>query len=206
MDSAISRTPPSSPGYVPAGSPLVKLIVAGGFGVGKTTLIQSVSEVRSLHTEEALTAPSALVDRVDFTPDKTSTTVSMDFGRLTLSTGAADPPVLYLFGTPGQTRFKQVWEDLAYGAHGALLILDLRRPDDSYDALDLVERSGVPYVVAVNDFPDAPYVPDAQVRAGLDLADHTPLIHCNARDRNSSIDALIALVRHVLDTYRQDAA
>lgn len=206
MDFGISRTPPRSPDYLPQDTTrLAKILVAGAFGVGKTTLIASVSEVKSLHTEETMTAASAAVDRVDFTPEKTSTTVTMDWGRLTLNTGEPDPPVLYLFGTPGQTRFKQVWDDLAYGAHGALVLLDLRRPGDSFDALDLVERSGLPYVVAVNDFPGAPYSSDAAVRSGLDLAEGTPLIHCNALDRNSSIDALISLVQHVLNVYQRDA-
>ncbi|XMN04622.1 GTP-binding protein [Streptomyces griseobrunneus] len=207
MASASSRTqPPSVPGYVPEEAPLVKIVVAGGFGVGKTTMVASVSEMRSLHTEQPLTAVSASVDLLDYTPEKTTTTVATDFGRLTLDPHDPTAPVLYLFGTPGQERFKSVWDDVAYGAHGALLLLDLRRPAASFEAMDLVERSGLPYVVAVNEFPGAPYIEDSAVRARLDLSEETPLIHFNARDRNSSIDALIQLVEHVMTTYPRDAA
>lgn len=207
MASASSRTQPLDvPGYVPREAPLVKLVVAGGFGVGKTTLVASVSEMQSLHTEQTLTAVSASVDLLDYTPEKTTTTVAADFGRLTLDPEDPTAPVIYLFGTPGQTRFQSVWDDVVYGAKGALLLLDLRRPEASYEALDLVERSSIPYVVAINDFPGAPYVKDSDVRARLDLGEETRLIHCNARNPHSSIDALIRLVEHVMTTYSRDVA
>lgn len=206
MASATSRTPLSPPDYIPEAAPLLKLVVAGGFGVGKTTLVQAVSEMRSLHTEQGMTAASVPVDSLDHTPDKTTTTITMDFGRLTLDPSDPRAPVLYLFGTPGQTRFHKVWKDVTYGARGAVLLLDLRRPQESFEAMDLLEQSAIPYIVAVNDFPGAPYVSDTTVRKGLDLTATTPLIHCDARDRNSAIDALIRLVQHVMTIYRQDAA
>ncbi|MFE7484983.1 ATP/GTP-binding protein [Streptomyces sp. NPDC057552] len=185
---------------------LMKLVVAGGFGVGKTTFVSTVSEVSSLHTEQTMTAASVPVDSLDYTPEKTTTTVAIDFGRLTLDPHNPAAPILYLFGTPGQSRFKDVWDDIVCGGRGAVLLLDLRRPEESFDALDLLERSAIPYIVAVNDFPDAPYFSDTTVRRSLDLTERTPLIHCNARDRNSVIDALIRLVQHVIATYHQDTA
>ncbi|MFI1107012.1 MULTISPECIES: GTP-binding protein [Streptomyces] len=194
---------PDGPAYLPSSvRNMVKLVVAGGLGVGKTTLIRSVSETRSLHTEEVMTAPSSRVDSLAFTPEKTHTTVTMDFGRLTL--GESGETVLYLFGTPGQARFRQAWLDTAYGARGALVLMDLRRPEVSYEAMDLVEESGMPYAVAVNDFPGSPVLDAATVRADLDLHPETPLLFCNALERESSIDALIGLVSHSLDVYRRN--
>lgn len=206
MASATSRTPPSPPAYVPAAAPLLKLVVAGGTGVGKTTLVSKVSEMSSLHTEQTMTSASVPVDSLEFTPDKTTTTVAIDFGRLTLNPDNPAAPVLYLFGTPGQSRFKGVWDQITYGARGAVLLLDLRRPEESFEAMDLLERSAIPYIVAVNDFPGAPYVSDTTVRTALDLTAMTPLIHCDARNRNSVIDALIRLVQHVMAAYHQDTA
>lgn len=173
---------------------LVKILVAGPFGVGKTTLIDSVSEIRPLHTEEQLSEASVAVDSLAGVRDKTTTTVAIDFGRRSLTGGI----VLYLFGTPGQERFRQLWTDIAYGALGALVLVDTRRIDDSFEVLSLVEDAQLPYAVALNTFPDSRQYTEEQLRASLDLEADTPMIVCDARDPNASIDALIALVQHLL--------
>ncbi|MEU6039539.1 ATP/GTP-binding protein [Actinomadura sp. NPDC047616] len=177
----------------------VKLLIVGHFAVGKTTLVGTLSEIRPLRTEERMTQAGAPVDDLSGVPDKTHTTVAMDFGRLTLS----DRLVLYLFGTPGQGRFKRLWEDLARGALGALVLVDTRRLDQSFEIMDLVERHGLPYAVAVNAFDGAPVFPEAEVREALDLHPATPLVTCDARDRASSARALIALVDHLIATDRE---
>lgn len=175
---------------------LVKVLVTGPFGVGKTTLIDSVSEIRPLHTEEHLTEASARVDDLDGVREKSTTTVAIDFGRVSLQGGI----VLYLFGTPGQERFRSLWDDIAHGALGALVLVDSRRLDASFSVLGLVEESGLPYAVAFNAFPDAPrHHTEEQLRAALDLEPGTPMVICDARDANSSIDALLALVQHLID-------
>ncbi|MEW2407713.1 GTP-binding protein [Streptomyces griseoviridis] len=177
---------------------LVKILVAGPFGVGKTTLIDSVSEIRPLHTEERLTEASSRTDDLDGVREKTTTTVAVDFGRISLPDGV----VLYLFGTPGQQRFRQLWDDIAYGALGALVLVDSRRIDASFDVLGLVEETGLPYAVAFNAFPDAPrhHTPE-QLRAALDLEPATPMVTCDARDAGSSLDALLALVQRLVDRH-----
>jgi signal recognition particle receptor subunit beta len=173
---------------------LVKILVAGPFGVGKTTLIDAVSEIRPLHTEEHLTEASVSVDDLAGVRDKTTTTVAIDFGRISLAGGI----VLYLFGTPGQERFRSLWADIAYGALGALVLVDTRRIDDSFDVLGLVEESGLPYAVALNTFPDSRPYTEERLRRSLDLEPGTPMVSCDARDTNSSIDALLSLVQHLI--------
>ncbi|MGI5353095.1 GTP-binding protein [Streptomyces sp. CA-250714] len=174
---------------------LVKLLVAGPFGVGKTTFIRSLSETQPLHTEEVMTRTGALVDDLAGVRDKTTTTVAIDFGRLTLPGDL----VLYMFGTPGQRRFRPLWQDIARGALGALVLADTRRLADSFEVMDMIEEAGLRYAVAVNSFPDSPQHHPDTLRDHLDLAPDTPLVVCDARDRDQSADALIALVGHVLD-------
>ncbi|UQA97997.1 ATP/GTP-binding protein [Streptomyces halobius] len=179
---------------------LVKLLVAGPFGVGKTTLIRALSETPPLHTEEVMTQTGAIVDDLAGVRDKTTTTVAIDFGRLTLPGDL----VLYLFGTPGQKRFRPLWQDIARGALGALVLADTRRLADSFEVMDIVEEAGLRYAVAVNTFPDAPQHSVEKLRDALDLHPETPLVLCDARDRDQSVDALIALVGHVLDHTPQE--
>ncbi|GGY95001.1 ATP-binding protein [Streptomyces nitrosporeus] len=194
MDS-VPSTDRGGVGYLPsAAETLMKLVVTGPFGVGKTTLIRTLSEIETLHTEETMTQAGAGVDDTAGFPEKTTTTVAVDFGRLTVQ----DDLVLYMFGTPGQERFLPLWEDIARGALGALVMVDTRRLEDSFAVMDMVEEQGLPYAVAVNRFPDAPDHPDQVLRKHLDLDPQTPLVQCDARERRGSIDALIALAEHAL--------
>jgi signal recognition particle receptor subunit beta len=186
-----SRTPPLVPA---ADAVTLKILIAGGFGSGKTTLVGSVSEVRPLRTEEDLTERSAGVDSVYGVERKTTTTVAMDFGRITISARLA----LYLFGTPGQDRFWFMWDELATGALGAVVLADPRRLADSFPSVDYFERRGLPFVVGVNCFDSAPRYAPEEVAAALDLSPQVPVVNCDARDRESTKYVLSMLVTHVL--------
>ena len=171
----------------------VKILIVGAFGVGKTTLVGSVSEIEPLRTEEMMTEASIGVDDLAGVGTKTTTTVAMDFGRITLTPEV----VLYLFGTPGQRRFWDLWDGLAEGALGVLVMVDTRRLEDSFDVLEQLELRGLPFAVAINQFPDSEqYEPD-EIRGALDLLPDTPVVICDARERSSSINALISLVEFV---------
>lgn len=172
----------------------VKIVIAGNLGVGKTTFVGALSEITPLRTEETMTEAGAHVDDLAGVRTKATTTVAMDFGRLTLNRSL----VLYLFGTPGQPRFAGMWHDLARGALGALVLVDTRRLDESFPVLDRVEELGLRHAVAINRFDDAPAADIEDVCDALELDPGTPLVTCDARDRGSSGKALITLTRHLL--------
>ena len=172
----------------------LKVLIAGGFGVGKTTLVRSLSEIPPLLTEQEMTSASAGVDDAALVPDKRTTTVAMDFGRITVDGSL----ILYLFGTPGQSRFWFMWDELARGAVGAVVLVDLRRIDDCYPAVDYFESRRLPFVVAVNRFPGADEYDTDTVREALAVPADCPVVWMDARDRRSSKDTLISLVEHAL--------
>ncbi|MGW5664258.1 GTP-binding protein [Streptomyces sp. NPDC003758] len=182
----------SERGKPPVEPVTLKILVAGGFGVGKTTLVGAVSEIRPLRTEEVLTEAGRPVDDTRGVEGKHTTTVAMDFGRITLR----EDLVLYLFGTPGQDRFWFLWDELATGALGAVVLVDTRRLEDCFAAVDYFERRSIPFAVAVNCFDGATRHRAEDIRQALDLDDDVPVVLCDARERESVKEVLIEVVRH----------
>jgi uncharacterized protein len=190
MGSALSNPGPVGP------LATFKILIAGGFGAGKTTLVGAISEVRPLRTEETLTSVGASHDDLRGVETKTTTTVAMDFGRITLG----DRQVLYLFGAPGQERFWFMWDDLSYGALGAVVLADTRRLADCFASIDYFEKRGLAFVVAINCFDGAHRYDPAEVRAALDLGAGVPVVLCDAREPSSAKNVLITLVELILDS------
>jgi hypothetical protein len=179
-----------------------KIVVSGGFGSGKTTFVGAVSEIVPLRTEAVMTAASVGVDDLSATPNKTTTTVAMDFGRISID----EELVLYLFGSPGQNRFWFMWDDLVRGAIGAVVLVDTRRLEDCFGPIDFFEARGLPFVVAVNAFDGLLRHRPEEVREALQLGPEVPVLVVDARDRDSAKQSLIAVVEHALRTWTASTA
>lgn len=177
----------------------MKIMVTGGFGVGKTTMVGSVSEIPPVSTETYLTEASRRLDETGLVPGKQATTVALDFGRITID----ERVVLYLFGTPGQQRFWFMWDQLARGALGAVVLVDVRRLVDCFAPIDYLEQARLPFAVVLNQFPDAPGYPAEVVREALEVGRHVPILSCDARQRTGAKQVLISLVEHVAARYRR---
>jgi signal recognition particle receptor subunit beta len=197
--SAYDASPEPWPGGAAQEPAELKIVIAGGFGVGKTTMVGAVSEIPPLRTEELLTTASEPTDHLGEGQTKSTTTVAMDFGRVTFTDPR--PMVLMLFGTPGQERFWFTWDDLSYRAVGAVVLADTRRLEDSFAAVNFFEQRGLPFVVAVNEFDQADHYHPAEIRHALELPDTVPVELCDARDPHSAVSVLITLVSHALSRH-----